>query len=266
MEIVVEISLCINLFLNSFILKLTERFLREKARLWFVSALFGTTISLISPLFSLPLYAKILLQIAVAFIMICISFRYSTFKKFILTFLVFILTTFIFGGGCYALQNIIGQFPIFIVVIISSIIYFACCIVLHYQHKASIIKNFTYKVILKDGQTKVEEEGFLDSGNMLYDTITKKPIILVTFEVFHKFYQDISYLSAWSKKFNESSIKNGHYIKINSVGSGTSIFVFTVDELSIGENKTFKNVMLGLSFSGFEKSFGKNILLHSELV
>lgn len=266
MEIIVEISLFINLFLNSFILKLTGFFLRERTRLWFVSAIFGTLISLISPLFSLPFYSKILLQISVSFIMICISFNYKSFKRFALICAVFVLTTFIFGGGCYALQNIVGQFPLFVVVIFSTFIYFVAKVVIHIQHKANIIKNFTYKVVLKDGKTEVTEEGFLDSGNMLYDTITKKPIILITFDVFHKLYNNISYLSAFTKKFNESSIKNGHYIKINSVGSGTSILVFTVDEISIGENKSFKNVMLGLSFSGFEKSFGKNILLHSELV
>ena len=44
------------------------------------------------------------------------------------------------------------------------------------------------------------------------------------------------------------------------------MLVFSVDEVVVGGEKSFSNVMLGLSFSGFEKSFGKNILLHCDLV
>ena len=101
---------------------------------------------------------------------------------------------------------------------------------------------------------------------MLYDTITKKPVILVTYDVFHKLYKNISLPSILTKTLDKSSIKNGHYIKINSIGSGTSLLVFTIDEMLVGSDKSFKDVMVGLSFSGFEKSFGKKVLLHSELV
>ena len=38
------------------------------------------------------------------------------------------------------------------------------------------------------------------------------------------------------------------------------------DEVIVDKDKKFKNVMLGLSFAGFDKSFGAKVLLHSELV
>lgn len=266
MEVVFEVSLCINLFLNSFILKLTGLVLRERARLWFISALFGSIVSLLSPLFILSIAPKIVLQVATSIIMVLLSFKYKDIKKFVLTISIFILVTFIFGGGCFALREVVGDFPLFVVAIISSVIYFAVKTILRIQRKINTIKDFTYKIVFKDNGKIIDEEGFLDSGNMLYDSITKKPIILINFDVFHKLYDNISYLSVVSKTFDEGSIKNGHYIKINSIGCGTKMFVFTVDEIKVGDEHSFNNVMLGLSFSGFEKSFGKRVLLHSELV
>lgn len=266
MEVVFELSLCINLFLNSFILKLTGLVLKEKANLWFISALFGSIVSLLSPLFILSITTKIVLQVATSIIMVLISFKYKNLKKFVLIISIFVLVTFVFGGGCLALRETIGDFPLFVVAIVSSVLYFIIKTILRVQRKLNTIKNFTYKIVFKDNGKIIDEEGFLDSGNMLYDSITKKPIILINFDVFHKLYDNVSYLSVISKTFDEGSIKNGHYIKINSIGCGTRMFVFSVDEIKVGEDHSFNNVMLGLSFSGFEKSFGKKVLLHSELI
>ena len=69
-----------------------------------------------------------------------------------------------------------------------------------------------------------------------------------------------------TKTFDERKVKNGHYIKVNSLSAGASMFVFSVEEAVVGESRMVKEPMLGLSLSGFEKSFGRNILLHSELV
>ena len=120
--------------------------------------------------------------------------------------------------------------------------------------------------MLKDGDKIVYEEGYLDSGNVLYDSITKKPIILITFDVFNKLYQNINYINALTKNFDKSKVKDGHFIKINSITSGTSILVFTVDEIVLNSEKSFKDVAVGLSFSEFDKSFGKKILLNSALI
>ena len=53
MEIEIELALFINLFLNSFILKLTGIFLKDRARLWLLSALLAGVIAIILPMFSL---------------------------------------------------------------------------------------------------------------------------------------------------------------------------------------------------------------------
>ncbi len=265
MEIVIEESIAINLFLNFLILKVTARVVGKKERLVLLSSLIGSLFALFAPIWKLTAVIKLCLIICVALIMTLISFKYKSFKSYLVNLAVFLMATFLFGGGCLAMQQTFGSYPIFVVAIISAVIYIALLIVFKIVSHYKRIKKFTYKLTFKDGDKIVNEEGYLDSGNVLYDTITKKPIVLVSFDVFHKFYENISYISLLTKDFNSSSIKNGHYIKINSVGRGTSILIFTVDELQVeGNERKYKNVALGLSFSGFEKSFGKNVLLHCD--
>ncbi len=267
MRIEIELSLIINIFLNSLILNLSAAVLKERARLFVLWAALGAIIAIISPLFALPFYSKILLEVFTCFLLSSLTFKFTSWKRFFVICAVVTLITFLFGGASYALQSAIGQFPLFVVAIVGAVIYTIAKMILLHQQRRNKIDNFSFKVIIKDGGKVLQEEAFLDTGNMLYDTITKKPIMLVTFDVFHKLYSNISFLSAFTKKTENCSIKNGHYIKINSIGSGTSMLVFTIDELLVGEEeKSFKNVAIGLSFSGFDKSFGKKILLHSELV
>lgn len=264
MEVIIEETLIINLFINYLLLKLTAFLTKEKGRFLFLTALFASAISLVSPLFMLSGVAKLFLQVFTATLLILFAFKYKEFKSYLLKLAIFTLSTFVIGGACTALENIVGRFPILMVCAVGLVIFLIIEGVSKVINHRNCIKKFTYKLTFKDGDMVFDEEAYLDSGNVLYDTITKKPIILVNYAVFKRFYSDISYLSAFTKTVKSSSIKNGHYIKINSIGKGTSMLIFTIDELKVGDDKYYKNATLGLSFSGFEKSFGKNVLLHCD--
>lgn len=266
MQIEIEQTLILNVFCNSLILKLTGLALRSPARLWFLSALSGGVVALIEPYFSLPVYGRILLQIFVCLMMVCISFEIKPLKKGVQAFFGLIFATFLLGGGCLALENLVGRLPLFLVAVICSVIYFSVAIFINHRRKVEHVRKYTYNVILRDGDKTIYEEGYLDSGNLLYDNITKKPIILVNFDVFHKLYQNINFICAFTKNFDKKQVKNGHFVKINGVAGNSSILVFTIDELKIGDEAVIKDASLGLSFSGFDKGFGKRLLLHSAIV
>ena len=108
MEIEIELTLFINLFLNSFILKLSALFLKERARFWFCSATIGSLIAIILPLFTLDWYLKILIIIFTCNIMVSLSFQIKNIKQFLTKFAVVLFCTFLFGGGCYAVSSIFG--------------------------------------------------------------------------------------------------------------------------------------------------------------
>jgi len=235
--------------------------LKRKGKLLLLSALLGEIVSLFYPLFQMHILIKILLMFLTCLLMLSLSFDFISFKKFSILFLFFMLATFIFGGGCFALQSLIGAFPLFIVSIVGVIIYIAARLIFKYIFKQNIRQKFVYKVKIKDKNSEFEEEGYLDSGNVLYDKISGQPIMLISFDVFNKLYSNISLSKFLSKGYDLSSIKNGHYIKINSIGKGGNMLVFSVDEVVVSGDKSYPNAMLGLSLSGFEKSFGKQILL-----
>lgn len=263
MKIIIEESLTINFFIIFCILRFTALLTRQKGRFIILSSLFGASVACAYPIFNIDGIVKYLLLFFSLCLITITSFEYMGFKKYLLIFMIILLSTFCLGGACLALETAVGSYPLFIAAIIGIVLLGVVGLVTKALRRNNNNKKFTFKLTLKDGGNVVEEEGYLDSGNVLYDSITGKPIVLVNFDVFHKFYNDISYLDARLKKINSSSIKNAHYIKINSIGQGTSMLVFTIDELLI-DGKFFKNVSLGLSFSGFEKSFGKNILLHCD--
>lgn len=269
MEIIVELSLCINFLINAFILKSTALFVKQKARLWWLSAVLGAVVALIYPLFHLNVILKIFLALFLAVLMITISFSYKSFKSFGVIFASFLGVSFVFGGGCYALQSVVGDLPLLIVLAAASVIQIGAVLVLKHRNKALHIDTFSYKVRLKLNDKIIDEEGYLDSGNMLYDPITKQRIVLISYDVFAKIYSGADYMNAFLKRVDTSKLRNGHYVKINTVASGTNILVFDVDSVEIAKDDNYRKldgVALGLSFSGFEKAFGKNVLLHSEIL
>lgn len=264
MKVIIEESLFINFFIIFCILKLTAFITHQKIKLIYLNSLFGALIALISPIINNLLIKYLLLFFTISLINIS-SFNFINLKRLFINYLIILIFTFTLGGGCLALENMVGKYPLFIVSVVGLVLSLLIGLVIKFINHNNSLKKFTYKIVFKDGEKVVEEEGYLDSGNVLYDNITNKPIVLVTFDVFSKFYSNVSYFDAVLKNIDSSSIKNAHYIKINSIGKGTSMLVFSVDELSI-EDRYYKNVSLGLSFSGFEKSFGKNVLLHCDYV
>jgi stage II sporulation protein GA (sporulation sigma-E factor processing peptidase) len=265
MKIFVELTIFVSMSFNYFILKTTSLIARKQAKNIFLSSFLGSLVSLAYPLFCILTASKIILIFSLLVILMCLSFNFSSIKDFFQISCIFILTTFSFGGASIAIENVFGKISLFIILFGALFMFFLCKLVIKFQQRKNRIKDFSYVVKIKDNGKEIEEEGFLDSGNMLYDNITKKPVILISYDVFKKLYSQISMTKLLTKSIDKSSIKNGHYIRINSIGNNTSLLIFTIDQLEVN-NICHEDVMVGLSFSGFEKSFGKNILLHSELV
>lgn len=267
MTILIELSLFLNFIINFFIIKCTSKVVCFKSKLAIFASLLGGIVAVVMPLFKVTAFATIAIQLLLSFAICLICFPCKPIKKFAVGYAVFLGFTFLFGGACLALQNVFGDLSLFCIFAISFAVYVVCAMVLKYQGRIKRVRQFSYKVQLYCDDKMVEEEGFLDSGNILYDPITKLPIILISFDIFSKLKPEINYISAYCKQVDTKLLENGHYVKINTVASGTSILVFTVDKVEIFEGeqvRDYKNMAVGLSFSGFEKALGKKILLHRE--
>ena len=162
MTIDIELSLFVNLVLNSFILFLTGYFFKEKPKLWFLSSLIGATIALVMPGLYLPSYAKILAQVFLSLVMVSLSFDVKPLKKFVYRYITFLAMTFLFGGGCYALSSTLGSLPLVAVVGTSVVIFCAFKAVIFYRNRQKIIENFSFKVKIKAKDKEIEETASLE--------------------------------------------------------------------------------------------------------
>lgn len=267
MQIEIELSLITNILLNFFIIKCTCLSTKSSGKLVFLASLLGAIVALILPIFAISPIANIIIEILLSFALCLIVFDIKKPKNFALCYLLFLGYTCLFGGACYAISSNFGDIPIFIVCLISFAVYIIAKTIISHQNKARALDKFTFKVSLFSSNKVVEEEGFLDSGNVLYDPVTQKPIILITFDVFSKLYSNINYISAYCKQVDTSRLDGGHYVPIKTLASGTSILVFNIKKVQISQGeevKDFVDVPVGLSFSRFDKSLGRKVLLHRE--
>ena len=255
-----------NFIITFFIISCTSKLLlNEKSKTSILGALLGTIVAILSPLFNLNIMSNVILTIVTAILICTTSFNFKGIKQFFLTLSLFLMVTFTFGGCTEVLKQSLGEITLLSLLFSSFVLFIIFKIVTNHLHKKRIIHNFSTKVVIVDGGKKIEEQGYFDSGNLLYDPITSKPICLITHQVFSKLYGG-DLLSLFLKKIDEKSLKNGHYISINSAVKNGKILVFCVEKLIIFNGKEEKNVKdacLGLSLAGFEKAMHSQVLLHS---
>lgn len=270
MQIVIEYVLIENLIINFFILKTCELFLKEKASLKVLNSLFGAIIALCFPLFNLSMLGQILLKILVGSIMVCVSFSFKNLSQYLYRLFAFALMTFVYGGGVEMLSQTIGSFNTMIILLCSTILFFAISIFFKVYNKHKTLKEFQYSVRLFYDGKEIDEMAYFDSGNILYDNISKKPIVLITPLVFEKLTGQNYFEFVLKETSPNKLLKNCHYVPATTSMSQGKMLVFEVEKLQIivknKEVKEHKNIFLGLTFSDFEKSFNSGLLLHSTLI
>lgn len=268
MKIVIEYVLIENLLINFFILKTTEKFIKQKTQLVWLNSLFGAIISLICPILNLTTIGTIFLKVFVGSVMVCISFDFKFLSKYLYIYFAFSIMTFAFGGFCEIFKNLAGEKICLICIILCMILYMCISKFLKHYHKQKTIENFQYAVRFFYNGNMVDEKGYFDSGNVLYDTITNSPIILISLESFKKITGENYYELLLKNK--TTNLKNCHYIPASTSMSQGKMLVFEVDKVQIIDKKNqvreFQNLFLGISFADFEKSFNSGVLLHSTLI
>lgn len=267
MKIVIEYVLIENFIVNFFILKTTEMFIKEKAKLIILNSIFGSIIALVFPLFNLSTFASVFAKALVGSIMVCVSFDFKTLTKYLYIYFAFAFMTFVFGGCMSMLEQISNNTNVFLFTLFSGILFIFIKEFFKLYHKKKNIKDFQYSVRLFFNGKEVDEMGYLDSGNLLYDNISHCPIILISELVFEKLVGQNYYEFVLKNQKPEEVLKNCHYIPASTSMSNGKMLVFELENLQVIDKKNqikeFKSQFVGLSFANFEKSFNSGLLLHS---
>ena len=275
MNIYIEDAIFDTTAINSVILFLSLFSLRQKIK-WLkiiAVALFGCVFSIVLTFFSLPNLITIFIKILCGIIMSCLVIENFSIKKISLFLLVFLSFTFLIGGFCffiiyllggeiYSLVNLTYNLPIslgVLSILIGIYVYFLVSLIKIF-YKKQRIETFNYKIKLKANNKKIVLSAYLDSGNLLQEPDSGKPIIIINSKIFLKLFKDkVTLVDCVLNNLNKKI--EGKYIKFNTIGKSGNLFVFSPNSIELlkdckTENTKF-NALVGVSlmnnnFNNFE--------------
>lgn len=279
LEIYIESVLIDNLVINSILLYLTAKVLSYKlvkTRIVF-STCFATLMSFVFPLFNLNGIILFILKLLLGGLIILLAFKIDTFKDFLRLFFAFLILTAVMGGACFMLcfafkstaqfsggNLVYDGLPMGIVVLVVFVVCKLIVDFIKFLDSKEKIKKFKFKTIIKNSGKEYNFMGFLDSGNILVDSMTQKPVIVIGIGVFKKLFN----LSNEDIIKGNFSLQNSRYIKVNTATKLEKMLVFEVEEVIVEFDTPLKleSAILGVALKNFKKQFDCDLLLNLKLV
>lgn len=257
----IEVIILINFFFDYILLYAVNKLLRRSKNI--KSILLGALVGSLTAFlvyFDISNIKLFLIKILFSVLMVCTTFKIGTFK-YLCNNLFYLYVTSIFLGGFLYFINVQLAYNITIDIITNNplslniymIIIISPIIIYYYVKKQSdvVIKYTNYyemNLFLKDGRI-IDITGFLDSGNRLYDPITKKPIILINKNVLNINYEDY-------KMF---------YTQYETIDNRSLIKCILIDKIMINGIGMKEDVIVGISKNKI-KIEGIDCILHTDLL
>ncbi len=252
----------LNFIINLIVAKTTSFFLKENGKNFFLSAFFAAEIAVYKMLVPLSKSGDIVCQMGLIAVYVSICFEFVSIKKFLQTYFCYFLSMLVYGGLGYLILCYLSVNSTILIFLSAIVVCFAISIVLKISHRRKCVNNFCFQTKLQVGQNCVECKAFLDTGNFLFDPITNKPVSLVNMKLLSRLFDDFSLEQFLLKKDAYKLLKNAHYIPFKTLNGDSRVLVFEIDQLSFND-KTIKDVMVGVCFEGFDASFGSEMILHN---
>lgn len=273
MTVYIEYAALDNLFLDFILLRAAGLTVRRKEKLWrlWVAAAFGTAFALVFPFLSLPAVVLILLKLLSAAFMVWLAGSYRSFGRYLTVYALFLGYTFA-AGGCmiglfsvfradYTLDGAFGYFSPLPVGVVAILVYLAAAVgvrVLRAAGKKRKALCFRMKCAVERSGVRVEAEGFLDSGNRLYDGKTGSPVVIAS-------------RALASALFSEriAGSTRARWLEFSTLAGKSRMLLFEIDKLWIyngDEPNILTNVTVGISPDHFRGGEDYDLILHPALV
>lgn len=243
MEYYIEFTIINNLLVDYILLYLTAISTNIKTNRLkiIISSAFGTLIAVLFTFAQISAILNLFVAIAVAFIMIFILKRPENFIKYICSVCVFYSFAFLIGGAinyCFGLVNISSKYgnslsltdlvPFGVIAIILFIFCKSIVYVAKTYYKKRQINEYIYTLTVTFKDKSIRLDCFLDSGNMLKDTQTGKPVIIISTK---------NIKNLFGKKFNLEEIilkTNASKLPYNTLsGTYSNMYVFDADKIEV---------------------------------
>lgn len=275
MELYIEYVLMDNIIMNYIILKLLDITLGVKIRKVNKALVcgFGAIFSIFLPYLY---FSKIILlgyRILVSITLVLLIKKFKKFKNYLTYYALFMAYTFLIGGVCYGVINLLGieytstnlimnsfEFPFGLLVLILMLAIKLICSVIKVIKKKLRSANYMYDITLIDSDRMVSTVGFFDTGNNV--VFKDNGVNIISIGLFMELYKDIDLTEVMLKKNNIRNLKNINYIDISGIGSGEKYLSFEIDEMRVAGIK-----YLGARIAVAMKNFGDyDCILHRQFV
>ena len=274
MTIYIDVVLFENLIMNYIILLATGIILKIKIKhlRLIIASLIGAIYSIFGYISNIKAYSNMILKIILSIIIIYVAYNPQDVKKMWKELLVFYLTSFAFGGAAFALIYIVkpqdilmknglflGTYPLK-TVILAAIVAFILIIGVFKIVKSKISKKDMFKDIKINIEGKeVQVKAMVDTGNMLKEPISGKPVIVVEHTLLYdilpkEILNNLEKILGGDIESLPDEIKNKYisklkFIPFSSLGKQNGML-----EVMQEENTKKEDVIIGI----YNKSFTKN--------
>lgn len=213
-----------------------------------ISSLMGGVVATIYAV--VPDWSQTIIKILLA-PCICVIFdKYNSddkpFKEYAKTLMLFILLTFIVGGIAYGISFAFGidiNSYIELGIVAISLVMMLIAVRIVVSKKSSRGKKVV-DVEIVDGDSHIKANALCDSGNLLTDSLTGLPIIILSKEI--------------ENKLNNKDIEG--YVNVSTVASDGEMPIVYLDDVKI--NSTSFKTYGALSHRSFN---GVDVILHSSM-
>ncbi|MCI8596797.1 MAG: sigma-E processing peptidase SpoIIGA [Clostridia bacterium] len=274
MSVYIEPLIVQNLLLTYCIGATAYRFTRVKREWWrlLLTAMLGSAASLFYPLISLPAVLSAVLKIALGFALSAVLFAGKS--GYLKGTAAFFIATFVFGGcvffaGCLRYKSASDAFnkPLsvgFCTAVISAIVLYnlfrAVCSV--YHRKTDLSATLCRYSLTFCGK-EIDGNGFIDTGNRLYDSVSGLPVVVLGIKALIPFISDNELTSLLSGRADRV-FKGARRLSCKSVSGVTDMWIVPSEKFEVyfdeGKNIVY-DVMVGLSFSQLAGGESYNAIL-----
>lgn len=283
MTIYIDVVLIENLVMNYIILLATGIVLKVKIKhvRFIVASLIGAIYTIMTYIFTITIYSNFFFKLILSVVIIYVAYNPQNVKNMWKQLLVFYLTSFVFGGAAFAFiyvvkpQDILMKNGLFLgtyplkTVMLAGIVGFVIIIMTFKIVKSKISKKDIYKeVIIYIEEKKFKVKAMIDTGNLLKEPITGKPVIVVEHTCLYSFIpkeilENIDRILAGDFKNISEEIKNRYitklkFIPFSSLGKQNGMLLgITPNYIEIIEEnntKKIKDIIIGI----YNKSLTKD--------
>ena len=192
MEVYIEYVVIDNLVMDYLLLKFTAKLLKieYKRFMLFIGAAIGTLGAVFIPMLVLPQNLLFLIKIALGMLVCFVGVNHKSAFLYFKFFNVFLLLTFMLGGAIVGILSIMGVeytaqgykaqglLPVGVNLIVAYVFGFLVKKLAEKSYRFIITRRFVYKCRLYKNGACINLDGYLDSGNNLFDKKSGKPVAL----------------------------------------------------------------------------------------